>query len=329
MRILVTGASGFLGSRIVEKLIESKFEVRALVRETSNKELLEKQHVELFVGDLRDRDSLAGIYEDIDAVIHAGATTSGSLEDFENGTINGTRNMLELAKSSNLKKFIHISSLVVYDINSIPKNSLINESFELERNPRQVGPYGYSKTESEKISKEYADEYNLPLTIVRPGIIYGANRNLFFPHLGFRLLGGKIIVKIGLEKKILPLTYIDNTCDAILEILEQQKTNGKIYNIVDPQTITYSQYLKYYLKAHHLRSIVVPLPFSLLKLFAFFCEKLRFLPVVGKKLTMSRYRLNPKFKKVRFDGSLILKDINWYPEISLEEGLERAFTESN
>jgi len=325
MKVLVTGASGFLGSRLVEVLVEKKYDVKALVRQQSNKTLLEKLPIEIFTGDLADKDSLQGLMEGVDAVIHAGATTFGTFEEQKRGTINGTQYMLDLALEAGVKKFIHVSSLVVYDMNSIPKNSLINESFELERHPELAGPYAFTKTKSEQIVQEYIKNADMPITIVRPGLIYGARRNMFFPHLGFSALGGRIILKIGWERKLLPMTYIYNTCEVIIRLLHHDKGNGKVYNIIDPKTITYSQYLKYYLRAVRLKSIVIPVPFSMLKLAGFIFEQLNKLPKLRGKFGLTRYRLNTKFKKVRYDGSLVLKELKWYPELSMDESLERAF----
>jgi nucleoside-diphosphate-sugar epimerase len=157
-------------------------------------------------------------------------------------------------------------------------------------------------------------------------LIYGARRDLFFPHFGFRALGGKIMVKIGWEKKILPLTYVENTCEIIVKLLTHDDVIGKVYNIVDPQTITYNQYLDYYKKAMGVKPLVIPMPFSALLCAAFVFEQLNKLPRFRGKFGLTRYRLYPKFKKVRFDGSLVLKTLDWYPNISLEEGLKRAFS---
>ncbi len=327
MKVLVTGASGFLGSRLVEVLVEKKYDVKAMVRQQSNREHLDKLPVEIFTGDLKDKSTLQGIMDGVDVVIHAGATTFGTFEEQKQGTIEGTRYMLDLAEEAGVKKFIHISSLTVYDINNVPNNALINEAYPIEPYPEKVGPYAYTKTESEKLVQERMKKETLPITIVRPGLVYGSRRNMFFPHLGFSAGGGKLIVTIGWESKVLPLTYLYNTCEVIARLIEHDRAVGQIYNIVDPKTITYKQYLNYYLRAMRMKSIVVPFPYTLLKLVAFGFEMLNKIPPLKGKFGMSRYRLNPKFKKVRFDGSLVLKELNWYPELSLDESLHRAFHE--
>ncbi|HPG40380.1 MAG TPA: NAD(P)-dependent oxidoreductase [bacterium] len=325
MKVLVTGASGFLGSRLVEVLLQKKYQVKAMVRPKSNREFLDKMPVEVFVGDLGDKESLRGIMDGVDMVIHAGATTFGTFEEQKRGTIEGTKYMLDLAQQAGIKKFVHVSSLVVYDMNTIPNKSLINESFALERFPERAGGYAYTKTLSEQYVQEFMKTSTMPITIVRPGLVYGARRNMFFPHLGFSAAGGKVILRIGCEEKVLPLTYIYNTCEVMIRLLDNDKTNGKIYNIIDPKTITYKEYLQYYLRAVRLKSIVVPVPFSLLKLMGLCFEIANKVPGLKGKFGLTRYRLNTKFKNVRYDGSLLLKTLNWYPELSLDESLERAF----
>jgi nucleoside-diphosphate-sugar epimerase len=131
MKVLVTGASGFLGGYLVEQLVKHKHTVRAAVRPTSSRKVLENLPVEIVVGDMNNSRSLAKMIEGIDAVIHSAVATGGTLEYMEKVNIEGTKIMLDLARKAEVKRFVFLSSLVVYDINSIPKNSLIDESFEL------------------------------------------------------------------------------------------------------------------------------------------------------------------------------------------------------
>ena len=168
MKVLVTGASGFLGSRLVEVLVEKQYTVKALVRQQSNRQHLDKLPVEVVVGDLGDKSSLEGVLDGVDAVIHAGATTFGTFEEQKRGTIEGTSYMLDLAEKAGVKKFIHISSLTVYDINNVPRNALINESYPIEPNPERVGPYAFTKTESEKRVHAFMEKSAMPITNVRP-----------------------------------------------------------------------------------------------------------------------------------------------------------------
>ena len=325
MNILVTGASGFLGSRLVEVLQKKGHTVKAMVRESSDRTHLEKLGVEICTADLGVKSSLEGIMDGIEVVMHAGATTFGTFEQQKQGTIEGTRYMLDLAEAAGVSQFIHVSSLSVYEINNVPNNALINESYPIEPYPEKVGPYAYTKTLSEKLVRERMQKTAMNITIVRPGLVYGSRRNMFFPHLGFAAAGGKLIVPIGWERKVLPLTYIYHTCEIMARLVGHERSYGKTYNIIDPKTITHHQYLQYYLRAMRLKSIVVPVPFTLLKLAALGFELLNKIPPLKGKFGLSRYRLNPKFKNVRFDGSLVLKELNWYPELSLDETLYRAF----
>ncbi|MBW6509348.1 MAG: NAD(P)H-binding protein, partial [Desulfuromonadales bacterium] len=99
-KVLVTGATGFLGRRVVLQLVEQGFAVRALVRQTSNIQGLHLPGVEFVYGDVTDPDSLLPAFTDIDYVIHAAAGTSGSEEQMRRVTIEGTRNILDLCRRS-------------------------------------------------------------------------------------------------------------------------------------------------------------------------------------------------------------------------------------
>lgn len=324
MKILLTGATGFLGGHLLEKLLESGYQIRALVRKKSALKGLKDNQVELFKGDLGDKKTLQGIMDGIDVVIHAGACTGGSWQDYQKSTIDGTKHILELANSSSVKKVIYVSSIDVYGINRVGKDALVNEATPIEQLPGNVGFYAKSKIISERLVEEFRKKAKFEIAVVRPGIIYGPGRaTSLLPHIGFSLLGGKLFLKIGKGRKFLPLTYVDNTTAAIVELFVNKNANGQIYNIIDPKKIKQKEYLEYYFKLKGIRSIKIPIPYSIFLGFAFLCEKLARVPGIGKYFGLTRYKLNAKFKRVQYDGSKIMRQLNWSPPVKLEEGLRK------
>ncbi len=322
MKILVTGASGFLGGHLVDKLISKDYGVRALVREGSDLRNLNATKVDLFRGDLSEKESLKCIMDGIDLVVHAGACTSGSWQNYKDSTIVGTKNILELALTSDIKKLVYISSIDVYGVNQGEKDSLINEASLLERYEEKVGPYAKSKILSEKIVQEFSRNSKFPIVIVRPGIIYGIGCKTFLPHIGLSLFGGKVFLKIGRGEKRLPLTHIDNTVEAIVRLLESKNSADEIYNIIDPKYIRQKEYLDLHFLTLGVKSIKLTIPYFLFVAFGFLNEKLGKVPRLGNYFGLTRYRLNAKFKKVCYDGSKIMRQLNWYPQVKLEDGLQ-------
>jgi nucleoside-diphosphate-sugar epimerase len=323
MKVLVTGATGFLGGHLASRLVRQGDEVRALARRTSKIGHFRQQGVEVVYGDLKDRETLQHAVDGMEIVYHAGAAMSGSWKDFEESTIKGTERMLELSLEAGVKRFVHVSSLAVYQVYELQKNTLVNENNPYEKTPEKVGHYAHSKVEAEKLAFRF-HEKGLPVVIVRPGIIYGPRGKVLFPHIGYPVKN-KLFVIIGNGDNLLPLTYIDNTVEAILSAGAKEGVLGQAYNIVDDEAITQREYLEKYMAATHSRFLTLSMPFSLLLLSILLVEQMRNLGILTKASSPSMYGLVAKYKSLRFDTCKAKKELNWHPEISLEEGLKNTF----
>ncbi len=169
MNIVVTGASGFLGSHLVQQLVEAGHAVRAMVRKTSDTKFLRQlPKLELFHGAVEDRDSCFAACKDMDAVIHtAGLVKARTASEFRLTNVIGTQNMLDAAKAQkpNLKRFVMVSSLTAR------APSPDGAPLPIDAEPRPLTAYGRSKLESERLVLKHKDD--LHVTVVRPTGIYG------------------------------------------------------------------------------------------------------------------------------------------------------------
>ena len=171
MRVLITGASGFLGSHVAEQLKSAGHDVRCLVRKTSNTRFLDELGVELAEGALHQKDSLEKAVEGVDAIIHsAGLVKARSEADFFACNTQGTANLLDAAieHAPNLKRFVHVSSLEA--CGPSPDGRPVPHHQE-----RPVTAYGRSKLAAEKECLSRKDR--LPVVLLRPGAIYGPRDN--------------------------------------------------------------------------------------------------------------------------------------------------------
>lgn len=319
-RVLVTGATGFLGKRLVEELAGSGFRVRALARKLSNTEPLWRRNVEIFYGDVADMESLQTAFDGIDCVIHAAADTGGSEEEGKVSTIRGTSNILDLCQRHQIRKLVYISSCSVYGVADYQDGELVTEESSLERFPEKRGAYSWAKLEAERLVTEAMAQGHVQAVCLRPGTIYGPGGDIYTPMMGFSA-GKKFFAVIGDGSLILPFVYVDNLVQAVIACIDSQKSTGRIYNVVDPHRVTKKDYVNGLVKKLYPKSCVVYVPFAILKATVFFQEKL--FGLLKRKPFLTRYRLESSQRPIIYDPSRIMSDLGWKPPVTPAEAFER------
>ncbi|NLI83722.1 MAG: NAD-dependent epimerase/dehydratase family protein [Deltaproteobacteria bacterium] len=321
-RVLVTGATGFLGKRLVEVLVQDGFAVRALARKLSNIERLKGLKVEIHFGDVASLESIAAAFKGVDYVVHAAADTTGNEEDGQASTVQGTRNVVQLCEQHKVRRLVYISSCSVYGVAGYEKGHVVTEDSALERWPERRGPYSHAKLEAEKIVVEAMRTSAVQATCLRPGTIYGPGGEVFTPIMGFNF-GTRVFGIIGNGQFVLPFVYIDNLVHAIVTCLASEQAAGKIYNVVDPQHMTKKQYAEKLLKRLYPKSLHVYIPYSLLYV-TVGMQELMF-RLLRRKPFLTRYRLTTSQKKILYDSSKISKELRWNPPVTVEQSLENLY----
>jgi nucleoside-diphosphate-sugar epimerase/predicted dehydrogenase len=318
-KILVTGATGFLGSRLIEVLSERGYQVRALARKLSDIAKLKGLNVEIFFGDVANMDSLKPVFEGVDMVVHAAADTSGREDESELSTIQGTKNVVDLCRHSKVKKLIYISSCSVYGVADYKKGQIVTEESALERFPEKRGYYSDAKLKAEEIITSAMAEGDLPIACLRPGTIFGPGGEIFTPMMGFAL-GSRLFGIIGNGKFVLPLVYIDNLVDAIIATVEKQESTGKKFNVVDSDNMTKKMYVEVLLKKIYSKSRYIYVPFWLLYLTVFAQEIA--LKMLKRKPFLTRYRLISSQRNILYDSSKIKNELNWKPPYTMRDAVK-------
>lgn len=313
--VLVTGASGFLGSRTVAVLSEQGCSVHALVRKTSRTEHLRLPNVTIFVGNVAEATSLEAAFEGVGYVIHAAADTVGSKEGGKLSTIHGTQNILTLSERYRVKKLVYISSCNVYGVVDCRQGQMVTEESSLERFPEKRGPYSHAKLEAERLALKAMEHGTVPVVCLRPGTIYGPGASTYTPMLGFSL-GNRLFAVIGDGRFVLPLVYVDNLVQAVIVALNMPSSRNQIYNVVDPQKVTKKDFMEGLVKKLYPGSLTIYIPFSMVKMAVFLQEK--FFEVLEKRPFLTTYRLISSQKRIVYDASKISKDLAWNPPVSVE-----------
>lgn len=235
--ILVTGASGSVGSAVVDRLVSDGQQVRILVRRIPGEI---PENVEVSVGDLGDPDAVRRAMKGIDTVIHCGAAMKGGWPQHKCATVVGTQNVLAAAGSFGVKKLIHISSLS--PIQWIGRrDELMNEESPLEPKPEARGSYTRAKLEAERLVSRFASTHPVSTTIIRPGQIFGGPIPLLTPAVA-RKLGNRWLV-LGDGRVRLPLVHLDDVVEAIVLTMNLNLGTGKILQLVGDECPTQNQVL--------------------------------------------------------------------------------------
>lgn len=229
MKILITGATGFLGGRLIEKLLAEKstYQIFATGRNESSLNLLEKKGVITLKGDLSEYDFTKKITEGIDVIVHSSALSSpwGKFEDFYKANILATKNIIESARLNNVKKIINISTPSIYFDNE--------DRFDIKEDflPNKfVNFYAQTKYEAERLISQ-ANSETLQTLSLRPRAIIGAGDTSIMPRILKGQIEGKLKI-IGSGNNIVDVSSVSNVCDAIiLAINADKKAYGNSYNI--------------------------------------------------------------------------------------------------
>jgi predicted dehydrogenase/nucleoside-diphosphate-sugar epimerase len=320
---LVTGATGFIGSRLVTRLIAEGIGVRALVRRNSiHAGRLVGMDAHVVEGDLADSDVLLAATQGVQRVFHVAAPMSGGWAEHRAVTIAGTERLLDAALSAGVERFVHVSTLAVYDLATAKPGALVSEDWPYQARVGQMGAYAHAKIEAEKLVLD-AYRRGLPATIVRPGIVIGPRGRVFFPHLGYRV-GDRVFLVPGHADVVLPLTYVDNTVDGMYRASIAPDATGHAYNLVDEGGVTVGGYLQAFISMTGVEARVINLPYALPYIATAGYEMAAGAGLLPRGIT-SRAQLRWKGARVRFDTTKARTELGWTPIVSIREALAMTF----
>jgi nucleoside-diphosphate-sugar epimerase len=225
---LVTGATGFVGSRVLARWLDRGRSVRALVRDPGG-----LPGVDTVVGDLRDHPSLARAVTGVDVVVHCAVDESDDLEQERAVNVGGTRALAEAALEAGCRRFVHISSCGAYALEGV---EVVTEDTPLWPEDRADSlVYGATKAMAERSLQEVAAR-GLGVVILRPPNILGAHpRSVFCAELATRLRDGTVGYS-GDGGNTWPYVHVDNLVDAVEHAVDREVPPGRAYTIVDGHT---------------------------------------------------------------------------------------------
>jgi nucleoside-diphosphate-sugar epimerase len=314
---LVTGASGFIGGRLAERLAtEEGMSVRAMVRHTKKAERLQKLQSEIVQADLLDMESLRRVIDGCDLVFHCAAMVreTGDRNEFLQTNVQGTENILNVSKDAGVKKFIHFSSVSVYGLNP-PDRTDETTPFHPCGNL-----YCDTKIAGEKAVWAAHREAGLPVVVIRPANVYGPLSNPWTIRPTKLINSGQMILING-GTGLCNYVYIDNLLDATLLATKRDSSVGQVYLISDGNAVMWKEFFGYYAQMAgkpKIRSV----PECLGKAIALGMEIVS--KFTGKPPKITREAVRFLTGQARFSIEKARRDLGYQPRFSLEEGMEQT-----
>ena len=330
--ILVTGATGFIGMRVVHNLMSRGYRnIRCLVRPSSKTSKItalcsheKSAKLEVFRGNLLSKDDCLSLTEDAKVILHlaAGRGEKSFPDAFMNSVVT-TRNLLEAClQRGQVRRFVNVSSFAVYANIGNPRGNLLDETCPAEVWPELRGEaYCFAKTKQDEIVTEYGEKYKLPYVIIRPGAVYGPGNLAITGRVGVGTFG--LFLHLGGSNPI-PLTYVDNCAEAIVLAGLKPGVDGEVFNVVDDDLPSSRQFLRLYKRnVKSFASLYLPrfASYGLCYLWERYSDSSEGqLPPV-----FNRSRWNSFWRPTRYSNEKLKHRLGWRPVVSTRDGLQTYF----
>ena len=320
-RALVTGATGLVGSHIVEQLLAKGWAVRALVRSPSSE--LSARGVKLSVGDVLDGAALSRAAAGADVIFHTAAaiTPRGGWESFRRPNVDGTSNAIDAAERAGAR-LMHLSSVAVYSGRYENPSEKIHEDVPREALPERAY-YARSKRESEDMVLDAHARGRIWSTAVRPCVIYGTHDRQFVPRVA-RGLRYRVAPVIGSGRTTLPVVGAANVAQGALLAAAHEGAGGRAYNLANDFDVTLRDLYRFAAEGLGRRIRIVPIPLGPARLA--FGAWLRIVGLLsGVSAVISSSTLDMVTRDNPYTSARARLELGWTPSVRPEEGLVDAF----
>jgi nucleoside-diphosphate-sugar epimerase len=318
---LVTGASGFIGGRLTERLVQEGNPVRCLVRASSDTSLLEDLDVQIVLGDLTRADSLAPAVQGCRSVIHCGALVSdwATTQEIVEINVGGTRNLLAASVAASVKRFVHLSSTDVY---GFPDGAAIDESYAATHFRNW---YAQTKLEAEQEVRRIAQAHALDAVVLRPATVYGPGSKDVVGEIA-RAIARRHMVLIDGGRALAGLCFIDNLIDAAILSLRHDAAPGHAFNVSDGLAVTWRNFADDLADGLGCAKVRWSLPYRLANGIGFSLEHgyrlLRRSTGLSLAPLLSRQAVQVLGKNQDFSNRRLRETLAWEPRVDYPQGLE-------
>ncbi len=320
MKILVTGANGFIGSNLCNCLIQDGHSVTGLVRPSGDRTFLEKlKPLTTKEGDITEPESLKNAMAEVDLVYNVAGFSSdwGPWETFRQANVEGVRNVMEAACEAGARRVVHISSVSVY---GFPGKINVQEDTHFLQHPDD--PYITTKAEGENLAMAYNGK-GIEVAVIRPAGVYGPNDRTTTLQLAPVLLAGKFAHVDG-GRHIMSPVYIDNLLQMIRLAGENTNASGNAFNAVDDGMVTWREFIDWMCTDLACPAPRLSAPGALVWPLSVLVENTA--KAFGKKESplINKYRVRVVMRDSHYSTEKAKKLLGYRPRVSTREGVRRT-----
>jgi len=333
MKVLVTGAGGFLGVHVVERLLAHGYtDIRCFLRDSSKADRLlqlsashQGAQLELAYGNLRSKSDCARALADVSLVFHLAAGLKGSAAELFADSVVASRNLLDALNARDdsfgqKARVVLVSSFGVYGVVPLGRGVQVDERTPLEDHPERRDIYSYSKLRQEQLFWDYQRKAGYELVVLRPGVIYGPGGGAFSNRVGLQI--GPVFFHMG-GNNLLPLAYVTNCAEAIVVAGIHPDSAGQVYNVHDDDLPTASRYLREYKRnVGRIRSF--RMPYFAVRLLAWLLEAYHRHSLGQLPAIITRYKAAAAWGGNKFSNSK-LHQLGWSQLVTTYDAMAANF----
>ena len=312
--VLVTGATGFLGSATVRRLSERGSQVRALVRSPEKSAFLRTlPNVTVVFGDLTKPDTLRAAVEGCDIVLHT-AIGYGTREQQVAVNVEGTRHLAKAAAGALVERFVHVSSIAVYgyavDHDATEYTPMV---------PRSHDPYSETKANAERALQKVAGDTGLVFSVIRPGMIYGPGSQTWTERL-FRLASMRVTPFVGDGRGRAHPVYVDDVIDMMAVLAQHAAARGEAFNCTPDPAPSWREWLRLYQQLNGRESWLGAPPWLLQPV----ANLIGLVTPAGRAVKEAPDALRLLQSRVTYRMDKPRNLLNWRPQVTLADGVQRC-----
>ncbi len=318
-KVLVTGATGFIGSHVVKGNLAKGNHVRALVLPGDPGEArLKEQGVEVIPGDIRDYDSVRRAVGNVEIIFHTAAVVTdwAPKKFFWDVTVGGAENICRAAVDAKVSRLVDISTC---DVFGTDESIIMDESLPLKY---WGEPYADSKIDAEKIMRRYHKNHGVPLTMVYPLWVFGEDDKTFVPLLADAIINKEMI--FWRQGAIVWPTYIDNLVDLLMLISEDERAVGNGYLVHDGESTTLEEFCAGIAQALGVPPAKMHIPYWSAMAAARVMELVWKLFRIRTRPLLTTYAVTNLGSRFRFSIEKAERELGWKPRITYREGFQKT-----